>query len=61
MQVRTDMRVGSKGLGDVVADFTRFTGIDQLVKWWSGVTGQPCGCAERQDALNAFVPEVPFT
>ncbi len=60
MFVRTDLLAG-KGLGDVVADFTHFTGLDCLADWYSDVTQQDCGCGQRQDALNQLLPDVPFT
>lgn len=46
----------SRGLGDTVAKITRATGLDKVAKAVARVTGKPCGCAERQAALNALVP-----
>ena len=38
-----------KGLGDIVEDVTKATGIDKLVKW---VAGEDCGCDKRKETLN---------
>lgn len=46
----------SRGLGDTVAKAARATGIAQTVNFISSVTGIPCGCEERQDALNKLFP-----
>jgi len=40
------------GLGDTIKNITSFTGIDKVVDKISDVTGVPCGCSERQEALN---------
>jgi len=53
MKVETGLVVG-KGLGDLVADFTHATGLDQLAELYTQVTGKDCGCAARQDALNVL-------
>lgn len=42
-----------EGLGDVVAKVTKATGIDKLVKF---VAGEDCGCDERQQILNKWLP-----
>jgi|TARA_R110000796_G_scaffold190159_3_gene306893 hypothetical protein len=42
-----------KGLGDEVAIFTNIFGVDSLVK---DVVGEDCGCNERQDQFNQFIP-----
>jgi len=57
MKVETGLVVG-KGLGDVVADFTHATGLDQISHTYTQVTGKDCGCAARQDALNQIVPNI---
>lgn len=42
----------SKGLGDSIAKFTKFFGIDKLVK----SINEDCGCDKRQEYLNKLVP-----
>lgn len=54
MHVRTNLKAG-QGLGDAVATLTHLTGVDQLAQFYSQVTGQSCGCDERQAALNQFM------
>ena len=56
-QIRTGIKVG-KGLGDYVADFTQATGLDKVAELYTEVTGQPCGCQERQEMLNNMVPNI---
>ena len=46
----------SRGLGDTVAKITHATGLDKLADIYTGLTGKPCGCASRQEALNKLVP-----
>lgn len=46
----------SRGLGDTVARLTRRTGIERAVKT---LFGEDCGCAERQERLNQWVPYGP--
>lgn len=46
----------SKGLGDTIEKVTTATGIKKVVDTVSQVTGKPCGCAERRDALNRMFP-----
>lgn len=45
-----------KGLGDSIENFTKATGIKAVVDKVSEVTGKPCGCGERRDALNRMFP-----
>ncbi len=45
-----------KGFGDTVANFTQKTGIKKVVDAISEATGVPCGCEERQEALNNAIP-----
>jgi hypothetical protein len=40
------------GLGDTIKNITSLTGIDKVVNKISDVTGVPCGCSKRQEALN---------
>jgi len=56
MKVRTGLKAGANGLGDVVADVTNITGIDRLAKLYEEITGKPCGCEERREKLNQLVP-----
>ena len=44
------------GLGDTIAAFTQKTGIKAVVEKVSEVTGVPCDCASRQEALNVLIP-----
>ncbi len=53
--IRSGISAG-KGLGDQVADFTHFTGIDRLAKKYSECTGNDCGCEARRDWLNQVYP-----
>jgi len=55
MKVRTNLKAG-QGLGDVVADFTHVTGLDQLAKAYTQVTGKDCGCETRRAQLHAMFP-----
>lgn len=56
MKVRTGVKAGASGLGDVVAEVTNITGIDRLAKLYEELTGKPCGCDERREKLNQLVP-----
>ena len=46
----------SRGLGDTVEKITTVTGIKAVVDKISQVSGKPCGCKERRDALNRAYP-----
>jgi hypothetical protein len=46
-------RKKAEGLGDTVAQITKATGIDKLVKF---IAGEDCGCDERQAKLNNIFP-----
>ena len=46
----------SKGLGDTIYKITHATGLDKLASIYTSITGKPCGCSERQDALNKLIP-----
>src|SRR5271157_1363303 len=46
----------SVGLGDTIAKITHATGLDKLSELYTQITGKPCGCAERQEALNKLFP-----
>ena len=56
MRVKTGLKAGATGLGDVVADVTNITRIDRLAKMYEEITGKPCGCEERREKLNQLVP-----
>ena len=56
MRVKTGLKAGATGLGDVVADVTNITGVDRLAKLYEELTGKPCGCEERREKLNQLVP-----
>lgn len=47
---------GDKGVGDTIAKITHATGLDQLSQLYTRVTGRPCGCFGRQEALNKLLP-----
>ena len=55
MKVKTGIEAG-KGLGDVVADIIHAIGLDSLATTYTDLTGQGCGCQERQEALNNLFP-----
>ena len=57
MKVKTGIEAG-KGLGDVVADIIHATGLDTLAQEYTRLTGQSCGCQERQEALNNLFSNV---
>jgi hypothetical protein len=44
------------GLGDTIAKITHATGLDKLSNLYTQITGKPCGCAGRQEALNKLIP-----
>ena len=52
MEKRTTKKK-AEGLGDTVAQITKATGIDKLVKF---VAGEDCGCDARKEKLNALFP-----
>jgi hypothetical protein len=52
MEKRTPKKKAT-GLGDTVAQITKATGIDKLVKF---VAGEDCGCDARKEKLNALFP-----
>jgi len=51
-----DIPEQSRGLGDTVAKVTRATGLVKLAELYTKVTGKPCGCHSRQNALNKLLP-----
>ena len=51
MKVRTGILSG-QGLGDMVADFTHVTKLDQLAHLYEQLTGLSCGCDQRREKLN---------
>ena len=46
----------SRGLGDSIAKITHATGLDKLAHLYTHLTGKPCHCSERQEALNKLIP-----
>lgn len=53
----TENKEKSKGLGDDFAKLTANLKIDKLAKKAAELMGKnSCGCAERQDILNEWVP-----
>lgn len=47
----------SKGLGDTIAKFTHFTGLDILADKIAKLFGkEDCGCERRRKKLNDLVP-----
>ncbi len=56
MKVRTNLRAGAQGLGDVIADFTHLTGLDHLAQTYEDLTGKDCGCEARREKLNQVFP-----
>lgn len=52
---RTGLRAG-KPLGDAIADVTQATGLNRLAHWYTGLTGQDCGCERRRQVLNQLFP-----
>ena len=47
----------SKGLGDTIEKFTKFTGIKSLAEMTAKATGKKdCGCNKRKAWLNKYVP-----
>ena len=57
MHVRTNLKAG-QGLGDAVATLTQLTGMQQLAQAYTQVTGQDCGCQQRQNLLNQWIPNL---
>ena len=49
-------KMKSRGLGDSIEKFTKFTGIKKAVDTVSKSPGVPCGCDERRDTLNRVFP-----
>jgi hypothetical protein len=51
------MKNESKGLGDTIAKFTHFVGLDKLAERIAHLFGYAdCGCKRRKDTLNKIVP-----
>lgn len=46
----------SQGVGDTIAKFAHGTSLDKLAEMYTKITGKPCGCSNRQDALNKLLP-----
>lgn len=50
---KTPKKKQRKGLGDLVEDTLKATGVDKVAKF---VLGEDCGCEERKNALNVMFP-----
>lgn len=50
------VRARSRGLGDTVQKITHATGVEKLAEMYTKITGRPCGCSQRQEALNKLFP-----
>lgn len=46
----------SVGIGDTIAKITEATGLDKLAEMYMKITGKPCNCKNRQEALNLLFP-----
>tara|TARA_B100000902_G_scaffold40517_1_gene48102 strand:- start:3840 stop:4004 length:165 start_codon:yes stop_codon:yes gene_type:complete len=47
----------SKGLGDTIEKFTKFTGVKSLAQMGARIVGKKdCGCSKRKDWLNQRFP-----
>ena len=47
----------SKGLGDTIAKFTHFVGLDKLAERIANAFGyEDCGCTRRKTTLNKLFP-----
>ena len=46
----------SRGLGDDIEKFTKFTGIKKAVDIVSEKLNRESGCSERRDGLNRLFP-----
>ena len=52
----TDPAYPPRGLGDTVAHLAHAVGADKVAELYTHVTGHPCNCGARQDALNKAFP-----
>ena len=51
-----DPKQKSQGLGDTIAKFTNFFGIDKFADWVAKKLGKKdCGCNRRRKTLNKIV------
>ena len=46
----------SRGLGDDIEKFTKFTVIKRAVDLVANKFNKDCGCSERRDSLNRMFP-----
>ena len=49
-------KMKSRGLGDDIEKFTKFTGIKKAVDIVAEKLNKDCGCSERRDGLNRMFP-----
>jgi hypothetical protein len=54
--LRNEIQKSSHGLGDTVYKITHAAGVDKLAEIYTKITGKPCGCTQRQEALNKLFP-----
>lgn len=47
---------GDRGLGDIVARTIGPVGGDAFKAWYKAITGESCGCTERQEEWNYIYP-----
>ena len=45
-----------RGLGDTLTRVFGATGVAKVAKAVERITGKPCGCSKRAEALNRLVP-----
>jgi hypothetical protein len=52
MQLKMDLNMQSRGLGDDIKKITSATGLDNLAKRIAQLLDEDCGCDDRQTWLN---------
>jgi len=55
-QIKNNINMKSKGLGDTIEKITKATGIKKVVDAVSEVTKKDCGCSKRKNTLNKVFP-----
>ena len=50
------VKMKSRGLGDDIEKFTKFTGIKKAVDIVADKFNKDCGCDQRRDSLNRIFP-----
>lgn len=46
----------SRGLGDKIANLTKKTGVEKVVRLTTELAGKPCNCGKRRKKLNDKFP-----